>query len=84
MTGDWKNLSVIRSIPPKFFAEKLLEKGVRLITKGRKNTKKVDRTALENWLLRKRAVIESVIDQLKNVSQIEYSRHRKLINFLPI
>ena len=33
-------------------------------------------------LLRKRAVVESVIDQLKNISQIEHSRHRSVHNFL--
>lgn len=33
-------------------------------------------------LLRKRVVVESVIDQLKNVSQIEHTRHRSVFNFL--
>lgn len=33
-------------------------------------------------LLRKRAVIESVNDQLKNISQIEHSRHRSINNFM--
>jgi hypothetical protein len=32
--------------------------------------------------LRKRAIIESVNDQLKNISQIEHTRHRSLANFL--
>ena len=32
-------------------------------------------------LLRKRAIIESVIDQLKNISQIEHSRHRSAYNY---
>jgi hypothetical protein len=31
-------------------------------------------------MLRKRAIIESVIDQLKNISQIEHSRHRSVVN----
>ncbi len=31
-------------------------------------------------MLRKRAIIESVIDQLKNISQIEHSRHRSVAN----
>jgi hypothetical protein len=30
----------------------------------------------------KRAIIESVNDQLKNISQIEHSRHRSIFNFL--
>lgn len=33
-------------------------------------------------LLRKRTIVESVIDQLKNVSQIKHSRHRSAVNFL--
>ena len=32
-------------------------------------------------LLQRRGLIESVIDQLKNVAQIEHSRHRSPINF---
>ncbi len=34
----------------------------------------------DRLLLRKRAVIETVIDQLKNISQIEHSRHRSPVN----
>jgi hypothetical protein len=33
-------------------------------------------------LLRKRAIIESMVDELKNVCQIEHSRHRSPLNFL--
>ena len=33
-------------------------------------------------LLRKRSLIETVNDQLKNISQIEHSRHRSVSNFL--
>jgi hypothetical protein len=32
-------------------------------------------------MLRKRAIIESVTDQLKNISQIEHSRHRSVANY---
>jgi len=31
---------------------------------------------------RQRAVVESIIDQLKNISQIEHTRHRSLANFM--
>jgi hypothetical protein len=37
---------------------------------------------MDRILLRKRAIIESVIDQLKNISQIEHSRHRSVVNFM--
>ena len=33
-------------------------------------------------LLKKRGIIEPVIDQLKNISQIELSRHRSPVNFM--
>lgn len=36
----------------------------------------------DRLLLRKRAIIESVFDQLKNISQIEHSRHRLPVNCL--
>jgi hypothetical protein len=32
-------------------------------------------------LLRRRAIIETIIDQLKNISQIEHSRHRSITYF---
>lgn len=32
-------------------------------------------------LARKRSIIETIIDQLKNISQIEHSRHRSPVNF---
>ena len=37
---------------------------------------------MDKILLRKRAIIESVNDQLKNICQIEHSRHRSIWNFL--
>jgi hypothetical protein len=37
---------------------------------------------LDKLLLRKRSVIETVSDQLKNISQVEHSRHRSVSNFL--
>lgn len=39
-------------------------------------------TASDELLLRKRAIIESVNDELKNIAQIEHSRHRSLHNFI--
>ena len=37
---------------------------------------------IDKVLLRKRAVIESVNDQLKNISQIEHTRHRSIWSFM--
>jgi hypothetical protein len=60
----------------------LFEQGLQLITKLRKNMKDVLMLLSDKLLLRKRAIIESIIDQLKNISQIEHSRHRSPINFV--
>ena len=61
--------------------EQLLETfNVQLITQLKKNMKNRLMPLVDKLLLRKRAIIESVIDQLKNISQIEHTRHRSPIN----
>ena len=60
----------------------LFSKGITLFTKLKKNMKNVLMDLSDKILLRKRAVIESVNDFLKNVCQIEHSRHRSQLNFL--
>jgi hypothetical protein len=39
-------------------------------------------TLADKLLLRKRAIIETIYDQLKNICQIEHTRHRSPVNFL--
>ena len=65
-------------------AEQLMQLfNVQLITKLRSNSKnRLPMPLMDRVLLRKRAIVESVIDQLKNISQIEHSRHRSVTNFL--
>ncbi len=36
----------------------------------------------DKLLQRKRAILETIIDQLKNISQIEHTRHRGFLDFL--
>ncbi len=61
--------------------EQLLDSfGVQLITKLRKNMKNRLMPLMDKLLLRKRAIIESIVDQLKNISQIEHTRHRSPLN----
>ncbi|ERL61037.1 IS982 family transposase, partial [Piscirickettsia salmonis] len=60
----------------------LYEKGLQLINKIRKNMKNKLMPIIDKILLRKRGIIESVFDQLKNISQIEHSRHRSVNNFM--
>ena len=60
----------------------LYDAGVQLVTKLKRNMKNRLVSLFDKIMLRKRAIIESVIDQLKNISQIEHSRHRSVTNFL--
>jgi hypothetical protein len=60
----------------------LHEKGIQLITKVKKNMKNKLMLAEDKLLLRKRALIETINDHLKNICQIEHSRHRSLVNFM--
>ena len=53
---------------------------VQLLTRLKKNMKNRLMPLFDKLLLRKRAIIESVVDQLKNISQIEHTRHRSPIN----
>jgi len=62
--------------------ERLRTFGVELVTSIRSNMKNVPMLLMDNILLRKRAIVETIIDQLKNISQIEHSRHRSPVNFL--
>lgn len=61
--------------------ETLFEQEVQLVTKLRRKMKNRLMLIFDKIMLRKRAIIESVTDQLKNISQIEHSRHRSVINF---
>lgn len=62
--------------------KQLFERGLHLITKVRKNMKNKLMTLSDKFMLRKRAIIETINDQLKNISQIEHSRHRSLTGFM--
>jgi len=61
--------------------ERLFERGVELITGVRRNMKGELLCLSDRLLLRKRFLIETINDQLKNISQIEHSRHRSALNF---
>lgn len=62
--------------------EDLFINGIHLITKIRKNMKNCLMHTYDKVLLRKRALIETVNDQLKNICQVEHTRHRSMNNFL--
>lgn len=60
----------------------LMDQGIKLVTPLRKNMKGALMAMDEKLMLRKRSLVETVNDQLKNVCQIEHSRHRSPANFL--
>ena len=60
--------------------EQLWAGGLQLITKLKRNRKNQMMPLLDKLLLRQRALIECVNDQLKNISQIEHTRHRSAAN----
>ena len=59
----------------------LKEKGIQLLHKVRKNMKSIPLEPFDKMLLDHRSVIETVFDQLKNLCQIEHTRHRSAYNF---
>jgi len=61
--------------------EKLYRRNLELITSIRANMKNKFINLRDKILLRKRSIIETINDQLKNISQIEHTRHRSPANF---
>lgn len=62
--------------------EQLFIDGIHLITKIRKNMKNSLMQIKDKLILRKRALIETVNDELKNMCQVEHTRHRGFNNFI--
>ena len=87
-----KNERFVDAIKGKLYADKgyvskdltniLFMDGIHLITSIRKNMKNCLMELKDKILLRKRSVIETVNDELKNICQIEHSRHRSFSNFI--
>ena len=53
-----------------------------MVTKPRKNMKDFNISQAGRIMLRKRAVIESLNDKLKNICKLQHTRHRSVNNFL--
>ena len=62
--------------------QRLFVDGIQLITKLKSNMKGALMSVSDRLLLRKRAIIETVNDELKNIAQVEHSRHRCFDNFI--
>lgn len=61
--------------------EKLFIDDIHLVTRIKKNMKNSLMNLYDKLILRKRAIIETVNDELKNVCHIEHTRHRSIENF---
>jgi hypothetical protein len=82
--------SILQNVTGKLYADKgyiskklfdnLYKKGIKLVTNVKKNMKNKLMPILDKLLLRKRSIIETVNDQLKNMCDIEHTRHRSPIN----
>jgi hypothetical protein len=66
----------------KALSDLLFGNGIQLITAVRRNMKSKALSNEERLLLRKRSVIETVNDELKNICQVEHTRHRSISGFL--
>jgi len=87
-----KNKNFVNALKGKLFADKgyiskeltnlLFINGLHLITNIRNNMKNVLMEMKDKIMLRKRSVIETVNDELKNMCQVEHSRHRSFDNFI--
>lgn len=87
-----KNEGFLKAVFGKLFADKgyisdkltkiLFVNDIHLITSIRNNMKNSLMTMSDKILLRKRSVIETVNDELKNICQLEHSRHRSFANFI--
>jgi hypothetical protein len=86
-----KNENFLKNIFGKLFGDKgyiskeltkiLFIDGIHLITSIRNNMKNSLMDMCDKINLRKRSVIETVNDELKNMCQVEHSRHRSIGNF---
>ena len=59
----------------------LLAEGLRVVSSIRKNVENKLMLVLDKLFLRRQMLIETMIDQLKNICQLEHSRHRSISNY---
>jgi len=60
----------------------LRQRDIHLITHLKANMKNRLMLLSDKLLLRRRSILETITDQLKNISQIEHTRHRSLANLM--
>lgn len=79
-TGLYGKLFGDRGYISQTLFEQLYARGLQLVTKLKRKMHNRLMPVVDKLLLRKRAIIEVVNDQLKNISQIEHTRHRSVPN----
>ena len=62
--------------------DSLFEEGIQLVTRLRVNMKNKLMPFYDKMMLRKRYIIETINDLLKNTAQIVHSRHWSVANFI--
>nr|WP_171041077.1 transposase [Pseudoalteromonas aurantia] len=60
----------------------LAEQGIDFITGQRSNMKRQSISSWDRVMLSKRFIIETVFDQLKNMAQIDHTKHLSCISFM--
>ena len=78
----WGQLFGDRGYISRALHQALWAQRLALITRLRRNMKPRLLRLWDRVMLRKRFLIETINDQLKNISQIEHSRHRSLTGFM--
>ena len=78
----WGKLYGDKGYVSKKLSDLLFTDGIYLITGIRKNMKNQLMDLRDKIMLRKRSIIETINDQLKNICMVEHSRHRSFHNFL--
>lgn len=75
-------MKVFKEIAEKGKFGKLFHDGIHIVTSLRSNMKQRLMPLYDKVMLRKRSVIESVNDMLKNVVQLAHTGHRSVHNFI--
>ena len=78
----WGNLYGDKGYISKKLQEELSQNDIHFVTGKKRNMKPKVMNMWDKIMLRKRFIIETVFDQLKNISQIEHTRHRSCVSFM--
>lgn len=83
---------LVKSLTGKLFGDRgyiskkltqlLAGQDIKLMTTLKKNMKAQAMDAFDQLLLRKRSIIETINDQLKNIGDLKHSRHRSLTHYM--